>query len=201
VDTVSGPQNAFNFAAERGNSAFDIRQRLVVSTIYDLPFGKGKALLANSRIGSAVAGGWTLTGIFAAQTGLYFTPVESVDGSNTGTTQHPNRVGNGNLPASQRTIGHWFDTSAFRTPAPYTFGNSGRDIIEGPGFHNLDLGLSRNIRLIESASLEVRAEAFNILNTPQFALPNATLGQPTTGVISTVLNPQRQIQFAGRLRF
>ena len=68
VDTVSGPQNAFDFAAERGNSAFDIRQRLVVSTIYDLPFGKGKAFLANSRIGSAVAGGWTLTGIFAAQT-------------------------------------------------------------------------------------------------------------------------------------
>jgi hypothetical protein len=201
VDTAPVPQNAFNFAAERGNSAFDIRQRLVVSTVYELPFGKGKAFLANSRIGDAIAGGWTLTGIFAAQTGLPFTPVQSVDGSNTGTTQHPNRIGNGNLPGNQRKIGHWFDTSAFATPAQYTFGNSGRDILAGPGFHNLDLGLSRTIRLFERSSLQVRGEAFNILNTPQFNLPNATLGQPTTAVVSTVSNPQRQIQLAARIQF
>jgi Carboxypeptidase regulatory-like domain/TonB dependent receptor len=201
VDTVVAPQNAYDFAAERGNSAYDVRNRLVVSSLYELPFGKGKAFLSGSRVGSAIAGGWLLTGIFSAQSGLSFTPVESVDGSNTGTTQHPNRVGNGNLSSSERTIRHWFDTSAFATPAQYTFGNSGRNILTGPGFHNVDLGLSRTISLIESTSLEIRAEAFNIFNTPQFGLPNATLGQSTTGVISTVTNPQRQLQLAAKIHF
>jgi hypothetical protein len=201
VDTVAVPQNAFDFAAERGNSAFDVRNRLVTSVLYELPFGKGKPLFADSRIGNAIAGGWLLAGIFSAQSGLWFTPVESVDSSNTGTTAHPNRVGNGNLPSSQRSITHWFDTSAFTTPAQYTFGNSGRDILTGPGFHNIDFGLSRLINITERAHLEIRAEAFNLFNTPQFGLPNATLGQSTTAVISSVTNPQRQIQLAGRIQF
>ena len=201
VDTVVVPQNAYDFAAERGNSAFDVRNRLVVSSLYELPFGKGKTFLSSSRMGNAIAGGWLLTGIFSAQSGLSFTPVESVDGSNTGTTQHPNRIGNGNLSSSQRTIGHWFDTSAFATPAQYTFGNSGRNILTGPGFHNIDAGLSRTISLIEGSSLEIRAEAFNVFNTPQFGLPNATLGQSTTAVISSVNNPQRQIQLAAKIHF
>ena len=201
VDTVSAPQNAHNFAAERGNSAFDVRNRFVTSVLYELPFGKGKPFLADSRLGNAIAGGWLLSGIFSAQSGLWFTPVESVDSSNTGTTEHPNRIGNGNLASGKRNINHWFDTSAFTTPAQYTFGNSGRDILNGPGFHNIDFGLSREISLVEGTSLEIRAEAFNLFNTPQFGLPNATLGQSTTAVISSVTNPQRQIQLAARLHF
>jgi hypothetical protein len=201
VDTVAAPQNAYNFAAERGNSAFDVRNRFVTSVLYELPFGKGKPFLADSRLGNAVAGGWLLSGIFSAQSGLWFTPVESVDYSNTGTTEHPNRISNGNLPSSKRTINHWFDTTAFTTPAEYTFGDSGRNILNGPGFHNIDLGLSREISLAERAELEIRAEAFNLFNTPQFGLPNATLGQSTTAVISSVTNPQRQLQIAARLHF
>jgi len=201
VDTVVGPQNAYNFAAERGSSAYDIRNRLVVSSLYELPFGKGKPFLSSSRLGNAIAGGWLLTAIFSAQGGLPFTPVESVDASNTGTTEHPDRIGSGILPSSQRTISHWFDTSAFATPAQYTFGNSGRNILRGPGFHNIDLGLSRSISLLERTNLEIRAEAFNLFNTPQFGLPNATLGQSTTAVISSVTNPQRQIQLAAKIHF
>jgi hypothetical protein len=169
--------------------------------LYELPFGKGKPFLANSRFGNAVAGGWLLTAIFSAQSGLWFTPVESVDSSNTGTTEHPNRIGSGNLPSSQRTIDHWFNSSDFTTPAQYTFGDSGRNILNGPGFHNIDFGLSREINLLEHSSLEIRAEAFNLFNTPQFGLPNATLGQSTTAVISSVTNPQRQIQLAARVHF
>jgi hypothetical protein len=105
------------------------------------------------------------------------------------------------LASGKRSINHWFDTSAFTTPAQYTFGNSGRDILNGPGFHNIDFGLSREISLVEGTSLEIRAEAFNLFNTPQFGLPNATLGQSTTAVISSVTKPQRQIQLAARLHF
>jgi hypothetical protein len=198
---VVAPQNAYNFAAERGNSAFDVRQRIVVSTVYELPFGKGKPFLSDSKVGNAIAGGWLFTGIFAAQTGLSFTPVEAVDQSNTGTSAHPNRAGNGNFPSSQRSIYKWFDTSAFATPAQYTFGNSGRDILIGPGFHNIDAGISRRIHIVRQTNLELRFEAFNLLNTPQFALPNATLNQSTTAVVSAVANPQRQLQLAARFRF
>jgi hypothetical protein len=198
---VAAPQNSLNFQAERGNSNFDVRQRLVVSSVYELPFGKGKAFLNSSRIGNAVAGGWQLTGIFSAQTGIPFTPVLNFDPTNTGTTARPNRVASGVLPSDQRGPQSWFDQTAFVTPAAYVFGNSGRNILTGPGFHNIDLGLSRSIGFTERWHLEFRAEAFNLFNTPEFGLPNATLGVATTGVISSVINPQRELQLALRIAF
>jgi hypothetical protein len=200
VDSTPAPQDATNLAAERGDSNFDVRNRFVFSSVYDLPFGHGHALGGSSRITNAVAGGWTAKAIFSAQGGLPFTPIEAVDQSNTGTTARPNRIAQGSL-STGRSATRWFDISAFPTPAQYTFGNSGRDILRGPGFHNLDVALSRSFSIRELATAEFRAEAFNVLNTPQFSLPNATLGQSTTGAISSVVNPQRQIQLALRLAF
>jgi hypothetical protein len=195
-----GPQNPNNFAAERGSSNFDLRQRFVVSSVYELPFGKGKPFLNQSRIGGAILGGWQMMGIFSAQTGLPFTPILSFDPTNTGvTTAHPNRIGSGVLSNPGPTA--WFSAAAFVAPAAFTYGNSGRNILSGPGLHNIDLGLSRNVRFTERLNLEFRAEAFNLFNTPQFGLPNSTLGVATTGVISTVVNPQREIQLALRLAF
>lgn len=196
-----GPQNPLNFAAERGNSNFDVRQRFVASTVYELPFGKGKPLLSHSRLGRAIAGGWQLSGILSLQTGLPFTPVLAFDPTNSGTTARPDRIGDGNLSSSRQAPLHWFDTTAFAVPAPFTFGSSGRNILRGPGQRNIDVGLARSISIRERVGLEFRAEAFNLFNTPQFGLPNATLGVATTGVISTVVNPQRELQLALRLAF
>jgi hypothetical protein len=199
---VSAPQNALDFSAERGDSNFDIRNRFVLSSVYELPFGKGKPFLNSSRIANLVAGGWQVTGIFTAQTGLPFTPILSYDPTNTGiTVARPNRIADGSLPSSQRGPNDWFNAAAFVAPVGYSFGNSGSDILRGPGFRNVDLSLSRLIPVTERASLEFRAEAFNLFNTPELGLPNATLGQSTTGVISTVVNPQRELQFALRLAF
>jgi hypothetical protein len=202
VDTgVPAPQNAFDFTSERASSNFDLRHRFVLSSVYELPFGKNKPFWNNSRVGNAIAGGWQLTGIFSAQTGLPFTPVLNVDPTNTGTTARPNRIGSGALTSSQRGPQNWFDESAFVSPSSYTFGNSGRNILRGPGLRNVDLGLSRFISLTERTNIEFRAEAFNLFNTPQFGLPNSTLGVATTGVISTVVNPQRELQLALRFAF
>jgi Carboxypeptidase regulatory-like domain/TonB dependent receptor len=198
---VPAPQNAYNFSAERGSSNFDVRQRFVLSSVYELPFGKGKPFLNHSRIGNAVAGGWQLMGIFTAQAGLPFTPVLNFDSTNTGTTARPNRIGSGSLPASEQGPQNWFNEAAFVSPTAYTFGNSGRNILTGPGLRNLDLGLSRFVSITERTNLEFRAEAFNLFNTPQFGLPNATLGVATAGAISTVVNPQRELQLALRLAF
>lgn len=95
----------------------------------------------------------------------------------------------------------WFNGSAFVAPVGFSYGNSGRNILTGPGFHNIDLGLSRRVGLTERLGLEIRAEAFNLFNTPQFGPPNKAVGVATTGAISTVINPQREIQLALRFSF
>ena len=196
----SSREYAYNLSLEKASSSFDIRQRFVLSSVYELPFGKGKPLFSSSRFANIIAGGWQISGIFTKQTGLPFTPVQSVDASNTGTTERPNRVGTGILTTGQ-SINNWFNTAAFTVPAAYTFGNSGRNILRGPGLTNVDLGLSRVVSLRERLRLEFRAEAFNLLNTPQFGLPNATLGTSTVGTITTTVNSQRELQFALRLAF
>jgi hypothetical protein len=194
-----GPQNPNNLAAGRGNSDFDVRQRFSFSTVYELPFGKGKPFLNGNSLGNAVLGGWQLTAIVSAQTGLPITPILSYDPTNTGIIAYPNRIGSGVL--SNPTPNDWFNGSAFVAPTGYSYGNSGRNILTGPGFHNIDLGLSRRVSLKERASLELRAEAFNLFNTPQFGPPNNTVGVSNTGAITTVINPQRELQFALRFAF
>lgn len=194
-----GPQNPNNLAASRGNAGYDVRNRFAFSTIYELPFGKGKPLLNNNRLGEAILGGWQLTGIFTAQSGLPITPILSYDPTNTGIIAYPNRIASGIL--SNPTVQHWFDSSAFVAPVGFSYGNSGRNILRGPGFHNIDLGVSRRVGLTERLGLEIRAEAFNLFNTPQFGFPNNTVGVATTGAISTVINPQREIQLALRFSF
>lgn len=196
----SSRQDADDLSVEKASSSFDLRQRFVLSSVYELPFGKGKTFLRDSRIGNIVAGGWQLSGIFTKQTGLPFTPIESVDASNTGTTERPNRIGSGVLTSGQ-SINEWFNVAAFTSPEEYTFGNSGRNILRGPGLTNTDLGLSRIIPVTERIHMEFRAEAFNLFNTPQFGLPNATLGTSTVGTITTTLNAQRELQFALRVAF
>jgi hypothetical protein len=197
----SGRQNGLNLAAERASSGFDVRQRFVTSAVYELPFGKGKPFLTQSSIASALAGGWSLSGIYSYQTGLPFTPTYTTDMSNTGTTERPNRIASGELSSSNRSISHWFNTAAFVAPAQYTYGNSGRNILRGPAPSNVDLSLSRVVPIRERAKLEIRAEAFNLFNTPQFGLPGSSIGTSSAGVISTQINPSRQLQGALKLSF
>lgn len=195
------PQDSRNLRANRGNSSFDIRHRFVTSYLWELPFGRGKRWANSQPVASAIAGGWQISGIGTWQTGLPFTPTLSFDPSNTQTTARPNRIGDGSLPSDQQSITRWFDTSAFVAPAQYTFGNSGRNFLRGPSQTNFDVGLSRAFRLTERLGLSFRAEAFNLLNTPQFNLPNATIGASNAGYIESVITPERQLQLALRLAF
>jgi hypothetical protein len=128
---------------------------------------------------------------------------------NTGSgSQFPNRVGSGVLPSDQRSIDRWFDASAFAAPALYTFGNSGRNILVGPGTKQIDLSLFKSFAIAEKRRVEFRAEAFNALNTPQFNNPNSSIGF-TAGVakITSAGSPtvyqrtSRQIQLALKIYF
>src|SRR5439155_998725 len=95
-----------------------------------------------------------------------------------------NRIADGKLPNSQQTLSHWFDTSAFVNPAPFTYGNAGRFILRQAATRTLDAGLFKDLRFTERQKLQLRAEAFSATNSPLFGAPGATVGTPTFGVIS-----------------
>ncbi len=95
----------------------------------------------------------------------------------------------------------WFNSSAFVAPSAYTYGNAGRNILRGPRTFNNDIGLQRSATFKERYNLLFSAQAFNVANTPQFGLPNNTVGVATTGVITTVVTPERQLQFGLHLTF
>jgi hypothetical protein len=171
-------QDVRNQRAQKGPSNFDVRHRFVTSGFCQLPFGKSAGFL-NHLIRD-----WQLSGVFSAQGGQPFTVTLNTDPSATGTTAHPNRIADGALPADQRSVKHWFDTSAFVAPTCICFGNSGRGVVRGPGFMDLDLGVTRNFQITERFRVQFRAESFNLLNHPNLGLPNFTTTINRSGRIS-----------------
>jgi hypothetical protein len=203
---AGGPQNKNDLRAEYGLASQDYRHRFVVSYGYELPFGTGKRFLSTATaVENAFLGGWQLNGITTAQTGPPFTLFVPGDPAGLGGsgTLRPNRIGNGNLPSSQSTVARWFDTSAFVDPAPYTFGNSGRNVLIGPGLFNFDLSLFKNFRITESKRVQVRAEFFDLFNHPHFTIPGQTMDTSTLGVISSANSGAdgRIVQFALKFYF
>jgi|SRR5579875_427314 len=202
-DNVGGfvPQNPFDTNAEKANSGFDTPLRFVASVIYDLPVGRTGSVLGTSRLGRALFAGWQLGGIFIAQSGYPVTPSVSPNPANSTTPERPNRVCSGTLLASQRSIDDWFNLSCYVVPAPYTYGNSARDVIFTPGLVNLDALIDRTFTLTERCRLEFRSEFFNFTNTAHFGAPNVTIGTPQAGKITSDSAPNREIEFALRLLF
>ena len=194
-------QNHFCIACNWGPTPDDYKSVLSVNHVYQIPLGRNRKYLTQGPL-SYILGNWDLSGIWTAQTGPRFTAVLGTNVSNSagGGTQRPNRSADGNLPSDQRSIYHWFDTSAFSTPAQYTFGNSGTGILVGPGYFNVDLSLVRHFPLTERFGLDLRSEWFNSFNRANFNPPNATIGTPQAGVISSTL-PARIIQMAVKLSF
>ena len=201
------PQNSYNVAAERGRSNFDVSHRLSASYAYALPFGRGRQYLADDGWLSTVLSGWETFGIVTLQSGRPFTValLSEIDNSGTGRSilgfganDRPNLISNPEL--SNATTLQWFNTAAFAFPVPGTFGNAGRNILEGPGFQNVNASLVKNTALSERVNLQFRAEAFNLFNHPNLNLPDNFLGSPTFGRITSARDP-RHIQFGLKLLF
>ena len=200
------PQNSYNVAAERGRSNFDVRHKLSVSYSYALPLKAGRDYFGNGWL-STVLSGWETYGIITLQSGRPFTValLPEIDNSGTGRSilgfganDRPNLVGNPEL--SNPTTAQWFNQAAFAFPTPGTFGNAGRNILDGPGFQNVNLSLLKTTALSERINLQFRAEAFNLFNHPNFNLPDNFLGSPTFGRITSARDP-RHIQFGLKLLF
>ncbi len=137
----SRQQSGYNRRAEYATLEFNQTQRLTLSWIYELPFGKGKRIGSSlTGVGAALAGGWSFQGAYTAHSGFPLTPSSGVS-STVGRMDlnRSNRICNGNLSGGARTINKWFDTSCFPDHAFGVFGNSGNDVIGGPGVNNFDL--------------------------------------------------------------
>ena len=183
---------------------FDVRNRFVFSSIYELPFGAGRRWLTGGA-GAAILGGWQVNGILTLQGGQPFTPVLGIDNSNTGQLQdRPNVVGDpyaaGGACIETRTADCWVNPAAFAQPAPLTFGNAGRNSLRGPGYRNVDLSFVKNARMGGSRQLQFRIEVFNLLNTINYDNPNRTALTPNFGKIFTA-GPPRQIQLGLRFMY
>jgi hypothetical protein len=114
--------------------------------------------------------------------------------TNAGGADRPNRIADGTLPSDQRSIDRWFDVNAFRIQPQFTYGNSGRNILFGPGLRNLDLSIGKSFPIGETRRLQFRAESFNVTNTPAFGLPGRNINGLGVGAITSADDPRR-LQF------
>ena len=193
-----------------GRGSFDIRHSAVINATYDLPFGEGKKF-KGGRWANRLAGGWQLSAIENLQSGLPFTPQLSYNPANDGDSRNPVRP-SWNPNFSGRVIeggaNQYFNPSAFIQPLPGTYGNIGRNILQGAGLATTDFSLAKKFALSERVHVQFRSEFFNAFNRVDLNTPNpvaytaATGGpSPTAGVITSTATTSRQIQFGAKVLF
>jgi hypothetical protein len=205
VGVFKEAQNGNDRRAEYGLAEFDVQHRIIGSAVWQLPFGRSGPL-------AVLFSGWEFSPIITVQSGLGLTIVQSNLLNVGGERQsRPNRIGNGGLAGSQRTVDRYFDTNAFRilqtNPAaegfvPFqAFGNSGVGVLRGPGLFNIDFNLSKNFALAEKHVLQFRAEFFNALNHANFGVPGVNISSGGFGQITQTSTEARIIQLAIKYRF
>jgi len=215
IDTASGlnganqPQDNYNLRAERGLSDFDVRQRFVLSSTWEFPFGRGRRWM-NDGLGARVLGGWQLANILTVQTGQPLTAILStaLSGTESNGTDRPDLIANPSLPGNQRSPERWFNTEAFQSPPVYydqqgAFsipGTEGRNVITGPDCKVWDTSLERRVQFRDRMGMVFRADFFNLSNHPNFDRPGLIFATSNFGRISSAQN-SRQIQFSVRLNW
>jgi hypothetical protein len=201
-DEIS-PQNPLCLACDRASGAWDATHVVNGNAVYELPFGRGQQMLNDPGIARDILGNWELTTTALARTGfpvnvLMPSSYTAPDGASG--TERPDLVPGVSLtPPGGRTVAEWINPAAFATPAG-EFGTAPRDLFRGPGTWQIDFGASKTIQLTERASLEFRAEFFNIFNHPQLGPPQSTFNPSNTtgfGSIITTVNTTTPISPVG----
>jgi hypothetical protein len=196
--------NPLDPRADYGRASFDIRHVAVLNATYEVPFGRGRKDWLNR-----LAGDWQVSGIQTLQSGLPFTPQLSYNPSNDGDTRNPVRPSvnpNFAAPVILGGASQYFDPNAFVQPLPGTYGNVGRNTLQGPRLYETDLSVAKRFAFGERLHLQFRAEFFNLFNHTNFNTPNpvvyasATGGpSPTAGVITSTATTSRQVQLGLKL--
>jgi Carboxypeptidase regulatory-like domain/TonB dependent receptor/TonB-dependent Receptor Plug Domain len=192
------PQDSRDFTNWYGPSDYDVRHRLAVNYVVELPFGKGKKYL-DSGVGATLLGGWTWSGIYAWRSGRPFTVNQSSNNVGTSMTGLPNASGATNFP---KTVDQWFTADGFQAVTSGTFGNELRNQYRGPSYNSFDMSLSRGFHVGPRVLTTLRWDVFNVFNTVNLGLPNRNLSSLSTlGTISSLAGDARIMQFSARLGF
>ena len=195
---------------EKSLSSNDVRNRATIVYVYDIPVGRGRALLAYApRALDEAVGGWGVEGLTTLQTGfpLGFSVNNNLNGFlNDGHGQRPQVTPGCSKQISGGAVSRlnqWFNTSCFTQPAQFTFGNEPRNDsqLKAPGIANWDSSVFKNFSIAERVNMQFRAEFFNMFNRVQFGYPNTSQGASNFGVVNSQVNNPRLVQFARRLKF
>ena len=200
-DQTVGPQNPNDLYDEYGPCNFDIQQNFTISGVITSPRLKGHLL-------NSIGGAFQISPLFSYHTGFPFTITSGTDASLTGVNQdRPNVVPgaqryNKNLyPAKPAIFPQWFNTAAFTNPAAGTYGNERPYSLRAPGFANLDVAIAKFIPLHDALRLELRGEAFNALNHPNYSIPDSVISDANEGLILSTATDARVLQIAAKIVF
>jgi hypothetical protein len=193
------PQNNNDLAAEKG-PACDIRHRVALSAVYDMP------TFTSANWSRALLRNWRFSTLYQVQSGFPFTISVFGDTANAGTVlgENPiraNYTGQAVFGPGTGTTNEWFNPAAFAAPPAFTYGNVGRNTVYGPGMQTLDLAVVRSFVVRESMRFEFRAEAFNGLNHSNLGTPNRFVNTPQFSTITEASTPGRELQLSARISF
>jgi hypothetical protein len=188
--------DSFNLRRERDSSTGDIPNVLSANYIWDVP-------VHVHGFGGKVANGWQISGVVSLQSGLPV-PITQITNFNAFAgygVQRPNIVGDVNLASDQQSPAKFFNTAAFAVAPQFTLGNSSRNPVRGPSYRNADIAFIKNSKIREAVNLQLRAEIFNLTNTPAFAQPNGVLGSPAFGTITSTITNPRVVQLGVKILY
>ena len=200
-------QNPYNLQADKGPSATDLPQIFSAAWVYALPFGKGGKFSTGSSLMNTLIGGWNLNGVLSLNSGQPFDVGSGKDIAQTGNYNYGNGYGYeranlvGSLYPGNKTPAEWINVASFQVPALNTFGNLGRDSLRSDWNKNLDLSLFRQFPITERFRMEFRFEAFNVTNTPIWAVPVSSLEASNFGSVTHTASTPRQLQFGLKFYF
>jgi trimeric autotransporter adhesin len=202
----SGPQNPYDMASEYSLSNVDTPLRWSTGFTFELPFGKGKKFMGNSKAMDYAVGGWSVNAVSVYQSGF---PVQITQSTNNNSvfgyaSQRPNATGTSPVTSGslEDRLSSYINAAAFTTAPRGTFGNISRALdMRGPGQANWDLSIFKSISITEKFKGQFRAEALNAFNTPMFAAPNTSFGSSSFGRITSQVNFSRMMQLGMRFFF
>jgi hypothetical protein len=195
-------QDPYNLRTNRSVSSFDVPNVLTTSIVWDLPFGSNRRFRTQNAFVNQVIGNWQINTILTLISGRPYTLVTAGDIANTGNSNNYERLNLvGNLSLPQKSKDQWFNTAAVAVPAPYTYGNLGRNALRSDWFRNDDLSLFRSFSLRGERSVEFRTEMFNFTNTPSLAAPGNNISLAHFGQVTSTYSTAREIQLALKLHY
>jgi hypothetical protein len=203
------PQNSRDTSLWYGPSDYDVRHRLAINYVVELPFGKGKKW-ATDGFAAHLLGDWTLSGIYTYRSGRPFTVNQSGNNVGTNMTGLPNLVGDPesgvdrscNSATDCAAVVRWFNPGAFQAVSSGTFGNEPRNTLRGPDYRSMDFTLQRRLSFSKRVAAVLRWDVFNVFNTTNFGLPNRNLTDTANvGTISSLGGDPRLMQLSLRLTF